>query len=395
MSILIGVIGKPNVGKSTFFSAITENPVEIANYPFTTIESNKGVAYVRSKCPDVELGKSCTPNFGRCSNGTRLVPIEVIDVAGLVSGAHEGKGLGNKFLDDLRRADGFIQIVDSTGSLDQNGNSVGKGKFDPLEDADFVHMEIVLWLAGIISDGLTRDLRKLESEGGKIDTIIYDKISGLGVDLNHVSMAIRSASLPGNLRNWDEKAAIRLAEEIIKASKPGIIVASKGDLIDETETKNLQDRKALVVSGDYELVLKKAAKAGFIGYFPGDSSFNISDESGVNQAQREALKKVSSFMALHRGTGVQDALEYLVYRILKLIVVYPVEDENHWTDKGGKVLPDAILLKEGATAIDLAYKVHSDLGDRFIRAINGRTKRVLGKDYVLQDGDVIKIVAAH
>ncbi len=395
MSIIVGIIGKPNVGKSTFFSALTETPVEIADYPFTTIESNKGVSYIRSRCPDVELGKKCQPKFGKCVSGTRLVPVELIDVAGLVPGAHEGKGLGNKFLDDLRRADGFVQVVDSTGSLDQNGNAVGKGKFDPMADAEFVHSEIVLWLASIISDGLIRNLRKLESEGGKLDVIIYEKITGLGIDQKDVTTAVKNAAIPDNLKNWNDQVTIRLAEEIIRISKPGIIVATKGDKIDSTEAAQLRNRGAHVVSGDYELVLRKATKAGLVDYFPGDNSFKILEEGKLNAAQKEALRKVGEFMGHNGGTKTQNAIEYLVYDELKMIVVYPVEDENHWTDKNGNVLPDAILMKQGSTAIDLAFKVHSDLGERFIRAINGRTKRILGKDHVLENGDVIKIVAAH
>jgi ribosome-binding ATPase YchF (GTP1/OBG family) len=395
MSILVGIIGKPNVGKSTFFSALTENAVEIANYPFTTIESNKGVAYLRTKCPDSELGKTCNPKFGRCLDGIRLVPVELIDVAGLVPGAHQGKGLGNKFLDDLRRADGFIQVVDSTGSLDQNGNVVERGKYDPLADAKFVHEEIVTWLANIISDGLIKNLRKLESEGGKLDSIIYDRISGLGVNLKDVSAAIKNAAIPANLRNWDDNVTFRVSEEIINVSKPGIIIATKGDLIDEEDANKLKERGVRVVSGDYELVLKKAVKAGLVEYFPGENSFKIIDDQKLNPAQRTALEKVANFMKRNGGTGVQNSLEYLVFNVLEMIVVYPVEDENHWTDKNGNILPDAILLKRGSTAVDLAYKVHTDLGEKFIRAINGRTKRVLGRNYVLEDGDVIKIVAAH
>jgi ribosome-binding ATPase YchF (GTP1/OBG family) len=395
MSILVGIIGKPNVGKSTFFSALTENAVEIANYPFTTIESNKGVAYLRTKCPDSELGKTCNPKFGRCLDGIRLVPVELIDVAGLVPGAHQGKGLGNKFLDDLRRADGFIQVVDSTGSLDQNGNVVERGKYDPLADAKFVHEEIVTWLANIISDGLIKNLRKLESEGGKLDSIIYDRISGLGVNLKDVSTAIKNAAIPANLRNWDDNVTFRVSEEIINVSKPGIIIATKGDLIDEEDANKLKERGVRVVSGDYELVLKKAVKARLVEYFPGENSFKIIDDQKLNPAQRTAIEKVANFMKRNGGTGVQNSLEYLVFNVLEMIVVYPVEDENHWTDKNGNILPDAILLKRGSTAVDLAYKVHTDLGEKFIRAINGRTKRVLGRNYVLEDGDVIKIVAAH
>jgi ribosome-binding ATPase YchF (GTP1/OBG family) len=395
MSLLVGIIGKPNVGKSTFFSALTESNVGIANYPFTTIESNKGVSYVRTKCPETEIGKKCSPRFGKCVDGIRMVPVELIDVAGLVPGAHEGKGLGNKFLDDLRRADGFIQIIDATGSLDQNGNQIGRGKSDPLEDWLFVHEEIVLWLSGIISDGLIKALRKIESEGGKLDSIIYERVSGLGIDQKDVTVALKNAAVPSNLREWDDSVTKRISEEIIRLSKPGILVATRGDAISEEDAANLRQRGARVVSGDYELVLRKAAKTGLIEYLPGNKEFKIIDPLKLTPTQLSALERVKSFMLRNGGTGVQEALEFMVYTVLNMIVVYPVEDENHWTDKNGNVLPDAILMRKGSTALDLAFKIHTDLGERFIRAINGKNKRVLGRDYILEDGDVIKIVASR
>jgi len=395
MSILVGIIGKPNVGKSTFFSALTENQVEIGNYPFTTIESNKGVTYVRSKCPHVEIGRKCSPRFGKCNEGIRMVPVEVIDVAGLVPGAHEGKGLGNKFLDDLRRADGFIQVIDGTGSLDRNGNFVGHGKFDPLDDSNFVHEEIVLWLSSIISDGLIKGLRKIESEGGKIETFIATKVSGLGIDEKTVSVALKRAGMPSSLREWNDETTKNLAEELISLSKPGIIVATKGDRMTSDERKKLSENGVIVVSGDYELVLRRATKAGLIDYNPGDKDFRILREDKLNREQMNALEAVRSYIRENNGTGVQEAIEKLVYSILKMIVVYPVEDETHWTDKGGNVLPDALLMKDGSTALDLAFKIHTDLGDNFIRAINGRSKRILGKEYVLKDNDIIKIISSH
>ncbi len=395
MSILVGIIGKPNVGKSTFFSALTENQVEIGNYPFTTIDSNKGVTYVRSKCPHTEIGKKCSPKFGKCNEGTRMVPVEIIDVAGLVPGAHEGKGLGNKFLDDLRRADGFIQIIDGTGSLDRNGNFVGHGKYDPLDDSDFVHEEIVLWLSSIISDGLIKGLRKIESEGGKIETFISTKVSGLGIDEKTVSLALKRAGVPSNLREWNDESTRNLAEELISLSKPSVIVATKGDKMTPDEKKKLNEKGVMVVSGDYELVLRRAAKAGLIAYNPGDKDFLILKEDKLSKDQRNALEAVREYMKENNGTGVQEAIEKIVYDILKMIVVYPVEDETHWTDKAGNVLPDALLMRNGSTALDLAFKIHTDLGNNFIRAINGRSKRILGREYILKNNDIIKIISSH
>lgn len=395
MSLLVGIIGKPNVGKSTFFSALTENQVDIGNYPFTTIESNRGVTYVRSRCPHIEIGKSCSPRVGRCNEGTRMIPVELIDVAGLVPGAHEGKGLGNKFLDDLRKADGFIQIIDGTGSLDRNGNFVEFGKFDPLDDANFVHEEIVLWLSSIISDGLIKGLRKIESEGGKIETFIANKVSGLGIDEKIVSIALKKAAAPSNLREWGDDSVKRLSEELISIAKPGLIVATKGDRMSLEQRKMLKEKGVIVVSGDYELVLRRATKSGLIEYYPGDADFKILQPDKLTEGQLKALESVRAYLNENGGTGVQEAIEKLVYEILKMIVVYPVEDETHWIDKAGNVLPDALLLRDGSTALDLAFKIHTDLGNNFIRAINGRSKRILGREYVLRNNDVIKIIAGH
>src|SRR3989344_2853460 len=119
--MLIGLVGKPSVGKSTFFKASTLVDVAIASYPFTTIKPNRGVGYVKVDCIDKEFGLKCQPNHGFCINGIRFVPVELMDVAGLVPGASEGRGLGNRFLDDLRQADAFIHIVDISGTTDAEG----------------------------------------------------------------------------------------------------------------------------------------------------------------------------------------------------------------------------------------------------------------------------------
>ena len=122
--MLIGIIGKSNVGKSTFFNAVTDLSVQTANYPFTTIEPNVGVAYVRIECICKEFEVQDNPVHSVCIDGIRFIPVKVIDIAGLVPGAHLGKGIGNKFLDDSRQADALIHVVDASGSTDSEGRPV-------------------------------------------------------------------------------------------------------------------------------------------------------------------------------------------------------------------------------------------------------------------------------
>ena len=139
----VGLVGKPNAGKSTFFTSVTSAVAQIGDYPFTTIDKNVGIAHVRKQCPSKELGLIPNPNNSLSEDGIRYIPIEVIDVAGLVPGAHEGKGMGNKFLDDLRQADVLIHVVDSSGKTDLEGNAVDSA--DPLKEIIFLENELHHW----------------------------------------------------------------------------------------------------------------------------------------------------------------------------------------------------------------------------------------------------------
>ena len=395
----LGLVGKPNVGKSTFFSAVTMQDAAIGNYPFTTVDANKAIGYVRKPCPHVELGKQCNPKKSLCLNGTRYIPVELIDVAGLVPGAHEGKGLGNKFLDDLRHADSLIHIIDVSGATDAEGNPIGLGEYDPLDDVKFLDEEVSYWISGIIQNGWVRLARKVEGEKRKISEVLAERLSGLNIKEVDIRDAIRHLGLGSKPTQWSPEDILSLSFEIRKRAKPMLIAANKADKVEPERVRKFIDAAesmgyvVVPTSADYELALRKAAKAGLIEYYPGSGDFKVLHGERLSAAQMNALEKIREFMRLYGGTGVQRAIEHAVFELLGMIAVYPVEDENKWTDKNGNVLPDVFLLPNGSTALDMAYKVHSDLGDNFIRAVDGRTKRILGHDYELRDGDVIKIIA--
>ena len=391
----IGIVGKPNVGKSTLFAAATMAPVEIANYPFTTIEPNKGVAYVRTPCPCKELGVTCTPHNSMCVDGTRMVPIEILDVAGLVPDAWDGKGLGNKFLDDLRQADAFINVVDASGSTDIEGNPGDPGTYDPTEDVRFLRREIAMWIREIVKNGLGKIARQAKMQGTKPEAILHERLAGLNISEGQIKEALRRVELPADPTLWDDDSLFAFSKEVLGLSKPMVVAMNKADIASKQNLESIEKLgdRAIPTLAETELALKKASTAGLIRYSPGDKGFTFSEGASLNEGQKKALDYMADKMSLYNGTGVQRCIESCVFDILDLIAVYPVEDESKFTDHFGRILPDCFLLPKGSTAKDLAYRVHTDLGDKFIRAINAKTKRTVGADYVLQNGDIIRIVA--
>jgi len=392
----IGVVGKPNVGKSTFFSASTLAKAEIASYPFTTIEANRGVAYVRAECPCKGLEGNCSPKHSRCVAGVRYIPVELIDVAGLVPDAHQGKGLGNKFLDDLSAADALIHIVDASGGTDLEGNPGNVGDNDPLEEVNFLRDEIALWIRAIIMRDWNKMTRHVDLEGLKVERAIAERLSGLKVSEFDVHSALRHLSFDEKTAKWTDDDLLVLSREIRKVSKPIMIVANKADIAPPGNIEALMglEDPVIAASGEYELALRKASEAGLISYDPGAGSFDILEPEGLSAPQLHALEKIAAFLEGGGTTGVQNVIEQVVFEFLDRIVVYPVEDEHKLTDKDGNMLPDAFLMPKGSTARDLAFKVHTDIGEHFIRAINAKTQRVMGGDHELEDGDIVKI-AAH
>ena len=372
----IGLVGKTNVGKSSFFKAATMIDVEISDRTFVTIKPNVGVSYVSTGCVCKELKLTCNPRNSQCINNTRLIPVKLLDVAGLVPGAQQGRGLGNQFLNDLIPADVLIHIVDISGKTDEEGRPTDY--HDPSKDVKFLENEIDLWFESVIR----KHLEKLKTEN-KLEVL-----TGIGIKRSLVEEAVAKAGYEVE----------KLAKELRILSKPIVIAANKMDIENSEKNlaKTLEDFPSLPIipcSAEAEIALRTAAKNGLIEYIPGSKDFKIIKD--LNDNQKKGLEFLKERVLNRYGsTGIQDCLNKALFDFLRYIVVYPVENEHKFSDKKGSILPEAYLMPPNSTVLDLAFKIHTDIGKHFIGAIDARTKKRVSADYQLRNGDIISILTS-
>lgn len=397
--MLIGIVGKPSAGKSTFFKAATLAEVEIANYPFTTIKPNHGTGFVKVDCVDKEFNVKCNPRFGYCLDGKRFVPVDLLDVAGLVPGAHEGKGMGNQFLDDLNQADVLIHIIDISGSINEKGEEVPALSYDPANDIKFLEHELNMWYLRLIEKGWEKFARAVKQEKPELHKAIANQLSSLRVTENIMEQVIEKLGLSLDIIRWDKEILLKIAIELRKKTKPMIIACNKIDIPGaeknfERLKKEFDDYMLVPCSAESELALREAAKHKLIKYISGEDKFDIINEGSINGKQKKALDFIKSdVLEKYKTTGIQDVLDKAVFELLEYVAIFP-GGVNKLQDQHGNVLPDCFLLPHNSTALDFAFHLHTDIGNAFIKAIDARSKKPVGKEYILKHRDVMEIATS-
>jgi len=346
MSFSVGIVGLPNVGKSTLFKALTKIKVDIAPYPFTTIHPNIGVVHV----PDERLEK-----IAKVIKPEKITPtvIEFVDIAGLIKGSHKGEGLGNQFLAQIRNCDAILEVVRAFSDAKVE-NALGEIK--PEKEVEIVKVELLM-----------KDLETLEGQISKAE-----KDSKETTPTHH----------PKALKKF----------ELLKKIKDGVSqgkLVSEINLIDEEKTE-IKEYQFLTQKPIF-YILNTNGKTTYSNFPFKHLLMNLRDEEEMSELSASEVEEL----------GLKSQLDQLItscYTVLDLITFFTVA--------GGKETR-AWTLKKGLKAPDAGGVVHSDFKEKFIRAEvipwqklleanswkDAREKgwlQIVGRDYIVQDGDVIE-----
>ncbi|KAJ2371942.1 hypothetical protein IW150_004361 [Coemansia sp. RSA 2607] len=387
-SFVIACVGKPSAGKSSFLNAVTDASAKVGNYPFTTIEPNQGVAYYAMPCPckTYNLSAQCKPRHGTCKNGTRHVPVRLLDVAGLVPGASEGLGLGNQFLDDLRQADALIHVVDASGTTDAQGKET-RG-YDPLDDVQWLRSEIEQWVLGNVErkwGGTVR--RHVATRAAPLDTL-HAQLAGYGTRRDVVQRALDEVAgeVGLSLESWDVQARRRFISAFLDHRFPTIVALNKIDMPDadkniaaimrryrqpsgtHTLRDGISEHNIVLSSALAECFLRKMAAQKYILYEPGSDDFQTHDEvedlRPVDEKVRRRLENIRDLVLFRYGsTGVQDVVGRAV-EALRYVPVFPVKSLVNFGASSGGAFRDCVLVRPGTTVREFARSLHSQAIDQ-------------------------------
>jgi ribosome-binding ATPase YchF (GTP1/OBG family) len=296
--------------------------------------------------------------------------------------------MGNQFLNDIAAADALIIVVDVSGRTDPMGNPCQN--CDPSADIKMVLEELAAWLSDIIK----RHIKDGSGEG--LQGSLAKALAGLKVSDESIEKAVKNSGVSAVKSSFTDADLFSLAKAILSESKPFIIAANKADIGGHSDNlerlkKEYGGANVVACSAAVSLAVNKAVAQGIIE--KGADGKIALLKKGIPEEQERAVSFIKDFIE-RNGDGVQTLINKVYLEVLNNIVVYPVEDEHRFTDHFGNVLPDAILLKKGGTALDLAREIHTEIAEKMLYAIDARTKMRIAKDHVLNDGDIIKIVSA-